>query len=264
MGQSIDWYVTVKNNHGGPAESSNVGYYLGTSSTDLSNLINNDATSALELSESEEDHDSYTFTQSDIGKRYLICKADYRDDIDESNEDNNVYVYGSFDVVAAAATYSGGSGISSDPYKLSTPQDLLSLHETSSHYDKSFIMLNDIDLTGQVFSTALISPDVPDDETPNGFDGVAFTGNFNGNGYRILNLKIVADNTYNDRLGMFGYIDEGGSVIDIGLENCQIEGSNWWVNIAGCLAGRNNGSIEGCYAEGTITVMQDTVIILVA
>jgi len=99
VGQNIDWNVTVKNNGMGPADSSSVGYYLGTSSTDLSNRINRDSIDALNKGESDSAHDLYTFTESDIGQRFLICKADYKEDIKESNENNNTRVYGPFNVV---------------------------------------------------------------------------------------------------------------------------------------------------------------------
>jgi len=98
VGQSVNWYVTVKNNGGGQDDSSNVGYYLGTSSTDFSNPINSDSTDALNSGESDTDNDAYLFVASDVGQRYLICKADYQDDVEESSEDNNTRVYGPFNV----------------------------------------------------------------------------------------------------------------------------------------------------------------------
>jgi len=96
VGQNVNWHVTVKNNGSGPADSSNVGYYLGTSSTDFSNRINSDSISVLNSGESDTDHAAYSFTASDIGQRYLICKADYKSDIEESSENNNIRVYGPF------------------------------------------------------------------------------------------------------------------------------------------------------------------------
>lgn len=99
VGQSVDWEVTVKNIGNGPADSSTVEYYLGISSTDLSNPINSDSTSSLDSGESNTDSDSYTFTTSDIGTRYLICKADNDNDVEESNENNNTRVYGPFTVI---------------------------------------------------------------------------------------------------------------------------------------------------------------------
>ena len=105
VGENIAWYVTVRNNSGGPAGSSRVGYYLGTSSADLSNPINSDPTGALDNGDSETDNASYTFSDSDIGQRFLICKADYDGNVDESNENNNTRVYGPFNVAPPIVYY---------------------------------------------------------------------------------------------------------------------------------------------------------------
>ena len=101
VSDNIDWNVTVRNNGAGPAESSDVGYYLGNSPTDISegNRINRDSINALNGGSSDTANDSYIFVASDIGQKYLICKADYNNDVDESSEGNNTRVYGPFNVV---------------------------------------------------------------------------------------------------------------------------------------------------------------------
>lgn len=99
VGQSVDWNTTVKNVGSGPAPSSKVGYYIGTSSSDLSSRFDRDTIDALEFGESDGAQDSYTFTEADVGTRYVICKADYLEDFDESNESNNTKAYGPFTVV---------------------------------------------------------------------------------------------------------------------------------------------------------------------
>jgi hypothetical protein len=115
VGQSVRWYVTVKNNGLGSADSSDVGYYLGTSSSVLGTRIDTDSTSALDSGESNTDSEYYTFTQSDIGTRYIICKADYPDDIDEAYENNNTKYYGPFTVVdPPPANVSGFTAVAGD------------------------------------------------------------------------------------------------------------------------------------------------------
>lgn len=96
VGQSVDWKVTVKNIGLGPADASHVGCYLGTSLTDLSKSINSYSIPAIESDDSETDYDDYTFVTSDIGERYIICRADDGDDVDESKEGNNNRDYGPF------------------------------------------------------------------------------------------------------------------------------------------------------------------------
>ena len=98
--QSVDWYVTVRNNGGGSAEPSYVGYYLGDSPSDLSNRINRDILDViLNSGESDTEDDPYIFTAADVGTKYLICKADYDNKVDETDENNNTWVYGPFTVV---------------------------------------------------------------------------------------------------------------------------------------------------------------------
>lgn len=132
VGQSVDWEVTVKNNSDGPADSSRVGYYLGTTSTDFSKPINDDPTSALAAEASETDHDAYPFVEADIGTRYLICKADYENDVEESSDENNTRVYGPFNVISnkvATPTISPNAGTFTEPVQVSlfcpTPDSII-------------------------------------------------------------------------------------------------------------------------------------------
>ena len=54
----------------------------------------------------------------------------------------------------------------------------------------------------------------------------AFSGNFNGNGYKVSKLTIVSQADYSDYLGLFGLIDEGGQVNSLGVDRCLIQGSS--------------------------------------
>jgi hypothetical protein len=96
----------------------------------------------------------------------------------------------------ATCKYSGGSGTPDDPYQIATAEDLMLLGETPEDYDKHFILTADIDLDPnlpgrKVFGMAVIAPDI--DPTwskveSNPYDGRAFAGVFDGNGYVIGNL----------------------------------------------------------------------------
>ncbi len=97
VGDSVGWNVTVKNvSAGGHATSSQVGYYLGDSPSDLGNRVNRDGVSALSPGESDTASDSYTFSDVDVGEKYLICRANYDEDEDVGEVDtgNNTFVYG--------------------------------------------------------------------------------------------------------------------------------------------------------------------------
>jgi len=177
VGQSVDWYVTVKNNDSGPADSSSVGYYLGTSETDLSNRINSEPIDALNEDISDTAHDFYTFIASDVGQKFLICKADYKSDIEESNEDNNTRVYGPFNVAEKVAekvatpsiSPNGGTFTSSTQVTLScSPSDATIRYTTngstptssSTQYTGAFTVSNSCTVKTRGFKSGYTDSDV--------------------------------------------------------------------------------------------------------
>jgi hypothetical protein len=140
IGQNITWNVTVKNNNGGKANPSSVGYYLGKSSMDLSNLINKDSIDSLDEGDSGSAKDSYVFIASDAGQRYLICKSDCEENIEESNEDNNIRVYGPFNVIPPIITTpiispNGGTFLGSTQIEISCPQASANIRYTTNGLD---------------------------------------------------------------------------------------------------------------------------------
>ena len=88
---------------------------------------------------------------------------------------------------SAFGTYSGGSGTTGDPYKIATKADLLALAANTADYGKCFILTADIDMEGQVFTTAIIAPDTV---AGSGFSGTSFMGTFDGNGHKISYFTI--------------------------------------------------------------------------
>ncbi len=94
VGDQVRWNIDVCNsNTGGPAVSSDVAYYLGTSCSDFSNRIGDDGVTALDSGECDAENLRYTFVEGDIGERYLIVRADYLSAVTESNETNNEACY---------------------------------------------------------------------------------------------------------------------------------------------------------------------------
>jgi hypothetical protein len=149
---------------------------------------------------------------------------------------------------SAFGVYSGGTGEPNDPYQIADANDLLDLAGTTTDYDKCFILTADIDMEGQVFATAIIAADT----SPSwDFQGTAFTGTFDGNGYKITNFAI--DGGSNDYLGLFGEIDTGGSVKNLGLENCAVSGVSDSYHVGGLVGSTKYGSISDCYSTGTVS-----------
>jgi hypothetical protein len=148
--------------------------------------------------------------------------------------------------------YAGGTGEPNDPYQIATAEDLILLGETPEDYDKHFILTADIDLDPnlpgrKIFDKAVIAPDTND--TKDYFEGVSFTGAFDGKSHVIGNLHIQGGD-YMGYLGLFGQLDSGAMVSNLGLEAVNVNGTGDYL---GGLVGQNDGSIATSYCTGTVS-----------
>jgi streptogramin lyase len=160
-----------------------------------------------------------------------------------------------YDLTVSPAKYAGGSGTADDPYQIGSAADLLALAANTNDYNKCFILTADIDLSSYSFTTAVIAPDTNDVSTPPGvpaFDGTAFTGTFGGAEHKILNLTINTNGAGNDYLGLFGKIDTGGKIKNLGLENVSITSGDYSHYLGGQV-GWLRGTISNCYSTGSVT-----------
>ncbi|OKQ00370.1 S-layer homology domain-containing protein [Paenibacillus sp. P46E] len=137
----------------------------------------------------------------------------------------------------AAGGFAGGTGTASDPYQIATADQL---NEVRNYLDKSFKLIADIDLSSYASGEGWI---------PIGGQGFyeQFEGDFDGNGFKITNLKI--DRPSQDNIGLFR--DNRGIITNVIL---VIIGINGELN-TGSLAGINNGSgtISNSYATGSVS-----------
>ena len=141
-----------------------------------------------------------------------------------------------------------GTGEPHDPFQVSTAIQLFSIADDPNLLDKSFILINDIDLdpnlpNRMVFERAVIAPDIND--TEDNFQGMYFTGIFDGNGHKIFNLTING----HGHLGLFGQLASGAEVKNLGVIDVNISGVGDYV---GGLAGSNHGYVTACYSTGKI------------
>ena len=160
-----------------------------------------------------------------------------------------------YDVNAVAIRkYAGGTGEPNDPYQIATAEDLILLGETPDDYEKHFILTADIDLDPnlpgrKIFDRAVIAPDTGDMEY--WFQGTSFIGDFDGNGYLVSNLHIQGG----EYLGLFGKLDFGGNISNLGLEAVDVNGTGDYI---GGLVGINDeGSINRNYCTDTSRIIGD-------
>jgi hypothetical protein len=152
-------------------------------------------------------------------------------------------------LLVQAGNFAGGTGRTDDPYRIATAEQLISAGATwtGSH----FILLNDIDLDpnlpgGRVFEGAIIASGASPWRDP-------FRGNFDGGGHTIRNLVIRAKSQSDPSLtsaGLFGRIDQGAVVKDVGIEAADVQALD---RRAGILAGENAGRIINCQVSGRVS-----------
>jgi len=132
-----------------------------------------------------------------------------------------------------AADFAGGDGTEAEPYQIATADEL---NNVRYFPDACFILTDDIDLNIAPYNTG------------EGWEPIGtFTGSFDGNGNTISNLFINSNDT---TIGLFGLVDSNTAVVqDLGLVGVDITDGSVVGAIAGYL---NRGSIQNCYAEGTI------------
>ena len=94
---------------------------------------------------------------------------------------------------------------------------------------RHFVLTASIDVSGVVRSGPLIA---------------SFPGTFDGNGHTIQNLSIKGIGYQ----GLFGRIEAGAEVRNLGVVNFDITATNY----SGGLAGRNAGTMFNCHAIGVI------------
>ena len=160
--------------------------------------------------------------------------------------------------------FAGGSGTPDDPFLIENAEQLIAVGDDPLLLDRCFKLTCDIDLSGIIFPDSVIAPNVSGKDlySGNGVFKRPFNGVFDGNGHRILNLTIEAE----DKLcvGLFGQIGRFGEVKGLGLENVSINGDTDSYHI-GALAGWidgsriyptdiwNRGKASGCYVTGIIS-----------
>jgi len=130
-----------------------------------------------------------------------------------------------------------GSGIEVDPYIIYNATDLKNVE---NNYGAYYELANDIDLGGGNFEPIGYA---------SGSGYTAFTGHFDGKGYKIYNGSIGSDGvdySGDDYIGIFAYIT--GIIQNLGVDGVNVTGQYF----IGGLVGRNNGNIIGCYTTGDV------------
>lgn len=136
-----------------------------------------------------------------------------------------------------------GDGTSENPYKILDLSSLTYLRDNvnngNSYAGQYIKLMTDIDLGGSdanqwtPIGDRMLVPYTP------------FYGKFDGNGHRISNLYINNSKMFQ---GLFGDLGSGGEV-----KNLSVGGTVTALSNIGSIAGNNNGTIENCFSDATVT-----------
>lgn len=141
---------------------------------------------------------------------------------------------------ALATDYNGGDGSESNPYQINTLDQLRHLSETTTDWDKHFILTSDID------ASPTSSWDSGKGFAPIGNETIKFTGSFNGKNFTINNLKILRKEIY--YIGLFGYVDNS-IIINVGLVDYSIGAFS---EVGGLIGHVDNSVIDNCFVLGGV------------
>ena len=139
--------------------------------------------------------------------------------------------------VSLAAAEDPGYTIESDGnYTVTTAEGLKNIASlvNGGETDIDITLDTDLDLTNMEW-------------TPIGTESQPYIGTFNGKDKTITGLTVKQEGT--NYVGLFGRIGSGGTVKDVTLTKASVTGGMY----VGGVAGQNDGTVENCSVDGTVT-----------
>jgi len=119
-------------------------------------------------------------------------------------------------------------------------EDWHDLDAVRDDLDGDYVLMNDLDENATGYDELV--------DTEDGWEPIeGLTGTFDGAEHEISNLYIERLNT--NYIGLFGYIDDGGEVRNIGVVDASVSGD---IAVGG-LVGFNEGIVEESYATGNVS-----------
>ena len=250
----------------GSADSSNVGGVVGWNSSSVENCYNTGAVSGGEYvggvvgtKEAGASVANCYFLQGTAQKGIGIGSGDATsvttlDELCEKFENDNTNTWTISDTLNRPVLTSNheDDGTQAHPYRISTATQLENFRDLVNgpsgqvkDSDAHAKLMNDINLSSVCGPT--LDSEQPVSWTPIGTsEENAYTGNFNGQNFKISGLYID-DSTANYQ-GLFGYVGSGGIV-----QNLSVTGTVSGNRYVGGVVGYNRGSVENCYNTGAVS-----------
>jgi hypothetical protein len=134
-----------------------------------------------------------------------------------------------------AASYGGGKGTAANPYQIWTPVQMNAIGTNQGDWNKCFKLMADINMSAYTGTQYNII----------GNATTQFTGQFDGNNHKILNLTYSSAGK--DYVGLFGWT-LGAEIKNLGVEDVNITARD----SVGAIVGVNEGTMTACYMSGHV------------
>jgi hypothetical protein len=191
-----------------------------------------------------------TFTYEEKGSVDLVAQAE--EGYQFVNWTGNVTTIASVNAAITTITVNGDYYITANfAPEISENLEIWDWYDLNAIRDNlggSYILMNDLDSTTAGYEE-LVSPTAKGGAgwQPIGAFNATFTGTFDGQGYKIHDLFI--NRPYEDDVGLFGYVSEGGVIKNLGVVNTDVTG----LAGVGGLIGENAGTVSNSYSTGNVT-----------
>lgn len=139
-----------------------------------------------------------------------------------------------------------------DTVYLYTANDLIAFATNVAHgtnYEgKTVLLMNDIDLAGKAFNGIGV-------DNIDRFGGLTFTGTFDGQNHKILNMNVVSNHANTAAAGFFTSAGPNAKIMNLTVENAAVSSSHYAGAIVGYL--HTNGqtaTIENCHVVNSTVI----------
>jgi hypothetical protein len=162
------------------------------------------------------------------------------------------------------SAFSGGTGISTDPYQIGSGAELAYLAQvindssTNGTYSSLYYELTDdiylnenaSDYENWGTDNASLNKWTPIGNYVSSYSSTPFSGHFNGNGYTVSGIYINCSESYQ---GLFGYVSDG-TIENLGIIESYVAGYTYVGSVAGMISISNSVSkVQYCYNTGNIS-----------
>ena len=169
---------------------------------------------------------------------------------------DHAHLNGGYPILAWQNPFAGGSGVEGDPFLIAAKEQLEAFRDLVNGGNAGIWgkLTADIDLNpGYTFNTdgTYTGGTAPEQWTPIGDKRYRYTGTFDGNGHTVSGLYINNSSEYQ---GLFGHLDEGGTIQNLGVINSYIRADSDTGSIVGyvCGSSKNRAKITGCFSAATV------------